>query len=298
MGVMPPSPGRRQPLVLDFDSSTGELGQATVLPLGDWQEAIRFGCSLRTFDRLRRHLDVHLPAEYGTVLMGSGDYHHLSWPLVERQRARGPFQLVVLDNHPDNMRFPWGVHCGSWVRKVALLPYVSHVHVVGITSSDIGARHAWENYLTPLRAGKLSYWCTDVDVAWAGRLGLAHAFQRYDDPDSLVDAFVAQLRRAPQATYLSIDKDAFDAQTARTNWDQGRLKAHHALQIIEALRGRIIASDITGEVSQYRYRSWWKRLLSGMDGQDTAAAGDLAAWHAQQHALNRQLLAAIGDASA
>ncbi|BDU22664.1 hypothetical protein [Dyella sp. GSA-30] len=288
---------KRDPLILDFDSSIGELPGATVIALNDWQEAIRFGCTLGTFSTLRKHLDTQMPADYGTVLMGSGDYHHLTWPLVERQRGKGPFQLVVFDNHPDNMRFPWGIHCGSWVRKVAMLPYVSHVHVVGITSGDIGAKHAWENYLQPLRAGKLSYWCMDVDVAWAAKLGIGDAFRRYDDPDALTAAFVAQLRSAPQATYLSIDKDAFSIDTARTNWDQGRIEEHHAMEIIEALRGRIIASDINGEVSAYSYRTWWKRWLSGMDGQTPVPQSELDAWQAQQRALNARLLTAIAASS-
>jgi hypothetical protein len=288
---------KRDPLILDFDRSIGELPGATVIGLNDWQEAIRFGCTLGTFKRLRNHLEATMPVDHGTVLMGSGDYHHLTWPLVERQRGKGPFQVVVFDNHPDNMRFPWGIHCGSWVRKVAMLPFVSHVHVVGITSGDIGAKHAWENYLQPLRAGKLSYWCMDVDVAWAARLGLGEAFRRYDDPDALTAAFVAQLRHAPQATYLSIDKDAFSIDTARTNWDQGRIQEHHAMDIIEALRGRIVASDINGEVSAYSYRTWWKRWLSGMDGQTPVPQSELDAWQTQQRALNVRLLAAIAASS-
>ncbi|MET0330341.1 MAG: arginase family protein [Dyella sp.] len=288
---------RREPLVLDFDGSVGELAGATVLALAQWQERIRFGCRLHTFAQLRRHLDALLPADYGTVLMGSGDYHHLSWPLIERQRARGPFQVVVLDNHPDNMRFPWGIHCGSWVRKVALLPYVSQVHVLGITSGDIGARHAWENYVAPLKAGKLTYWCMDVDVGWAARWGLADAFRRYADADALVEAFTTQRERTAQPTYLSIDKDAFDTLTARTNWDQGKLKLPHALAVIEALRGRIIASDITGEVSAYAYRTWWKRWLSGMDGQTAISSEDIVSWQHQQNALNQRLLRAIDESS-
>src|SRR3989442_1305174 len=77
------------------------------------------------------------------------------------------------------MRFPWGVHCGSWVRRVALHPAVSHVHVAGITSGDIGRAHAWENYLTPLRAGRLSYWSAGVDTGWARRLGVDAAFRGF-----------------------------------------------------------------------------------------------------------------------
>ena len=68
-------------------------------------------------------------AEALSVLLGSGDFHHLSLPLVElearRQRSRaGSLRVVVLDNHPDNMRFPLGVHCGSWVGRAAALPGV------------------------------------------------------------------------------------------------------------------------------------------------------------------------------
>jgi hypothetical protein len=286
------------PLILDFDASVGAIPGATTIDLRTWQEAIRFGCTLSTFARLRRHLEEVMPAAYGTVLMGSGDYHHLTWPLVERQQARGPFQVVVFDNHPDNMRFPWGIHCGSWVRKVALLPFVTHVHVVGITSADISARHAWENYLTPLRRGKLSYWCMDVNVGWAQRLGLGTAFHRHADPDALTNAFVDELKRAPQATYLSIDKDAFSVATARTNWDQGRLEESHANRIIAALQGKIIASDINGEVSAYQYQTRWKRLLSGMDGQTAVPQAELDAWQTQQRAFNSRLLARIAAASA
>jgi hypothetical protein len=63
------------------------------------------------------------------------------------------------------------------------------------------------------------------------------------------------------------------------------------------LHGRIIASDINGEVSAYAYRTWWKRLLSGMDGQTAISLNELASWQSQQHALNQQLLRAIGESS-
>jgi hypothetical protein len=56
-------------------------------------------------------------------------------------RASAPFQVVVLDNHPDNMRFRLACIAARG-RRVAMLPTVAHVHVVGITSADIGPRHA------------------------------------------------------------------------------------------------------------------------------------------------------------
>ena len=288
-----------RPVVLDIDHSVGPLPQRLVIPLEHWQEALRFGCSLRTMERFRGVLDDTLPAAHGTVMLGSGDFHHLTWPLVERVQAPAPFQVVVLDNHPDNMRYPFGVHCGSWVRRVAMLPSVSHVHVVGIGSSDIGAGHAWENYREPLRQERLSYWSVGVDVRWATRAGLGYAFRAFDDVDALVRAFVEVQRRMPQPTYLSIDKDVFAADVARTNWDQGRFRLSHAEAVIDSLRGGgLVGSDITGEISAYRYRSWWKRRLAAIDDQPAVDERELAGWQAQQHVLNGQLLQAIRGVSA
>src|SRR5258708_28144195 len=59
---------------------------------------------------------------------------------------------TLFRSHPDNMRFPWGVHCGSWVRRVALHPAVSHVHVAGITSGDIGRAHRSEEHTSELQS--------------------------------------------------------------------------------------------------------------------------------------------------
>ena len=284
------------PVVLDFDRSVGALPDATIIDLADWQEAIRFGCSLRRFREVRDVIERRLPVAYGTVFLGSGDYHHLTWPLIERCATRGPFEVVVFDNHPDNMRFPFGVHCGSWVRRVALLPFVARVHVFGISSTDVSARHAWENYLTPLRRGKLCYWTVGVDTRWAARVGLAHAFKSFDTPAALVASFADERRTSTLPVYLSIDKDVLSPEVARTNWDQGRLLDTDLFAVIDTLAGKLIGSDITGDISAYRYRTWWKRKLSALDEQPEIDAAQLATWQAQQHALNLRLLERIAAA--
>ena len=280
----------RSPVVLDLDDSVGPLPGRRVLSLREWEEPIRFGCSMRTLRRFADGLTDMLPREHGTVFLGSGDFHHLTLPLVRRVTGDGSFQVVVLDNHPDNMRFPFGVHCGSWVRRVAMLPRVSHVHVVGITSPDIGSGHAWENYLGPLRAGRLTYWSTGVDVRWASRVGLGRAFRSFPDAASMVDAFVAAQRAQVDPVYLSIDKDAFAPDVATTNWDQGVMTFDQGARVIGAIGERVVASDVTGEISLYRYRSWWKRRLSAMDGQSAPDIAKLRAWQEEQHALNLRLL--------
>ncbi len=293
--------GTRVPVVLDVDGAVGQLPGARRLAMPDWQESLRFGCGMGVMQHLMTHLARQMPEQHGTVFMGSGDFHHLSWPLVARcVRACAsalPLRIVVLDNHPDNMRFPFGVHCGSWVRRVALMPEVSQVIVAGITSGDIGWRHSWENQLAPLWAGKLSYWSVGVDTGWARWLGVSRAFRNFADIHSLVDALTALLHSERQATYLSIDKDVFAPAVVRTNWDQGQLQEAHAMALIDALQGQLVGSDVTGEVSSYRYQTAWKRWLSAQDGQDTEIeASQLALWQAGQHGLNLRLLRRLDQA--
>lgn len=286
----------RSPVVLDVDGSVLPLGGERVVALQDWQEELRFACSRASLRRFSALLDERLPARHGTVLFGSGDFHHLSYPLLRRLDAGARYQLVVLDNHPDNMRYPFGIHCGSWVGWAAALPQISHVHVLGITSHDIGSAHAWENRWRPLLSGRLTYWSMGVPVRWARYMGLGRGFRSFDSPSALVEAFVAEQQRQPQPTYLSIDKDVFAEEVARTNWDQGRFRLGHALAVIHALHeGGLVGSDITGEVSQYRYRSRVKRLLSALDGQPEIPGHTLHAWQAQQREVNQRLLSALAE---
>ena len=282
------------PVVLDIDGSVGMLSNSVVLPLGAWQERIRFGCGMRTFGDFSRTLDRTLPDNHGTVFVGSGDFHHVSHALIARRAADGIFKVVVLDNHPDNMRFPFGIHCGSWVRHVAALPWVSHVHVLGITSRDVAAAHAWESYFTPLRSGKVTNWCIGVDTGWAALVGLGDRFLSFDSAAELLDRFTESIRHDPKPIYLTIDKDVLSPAVARTNWEQGCMSEEEMVGTIAHFRGRLIGSDITGEVSSYRYQTWWKRWLSALDRQPDVSGCELAGWQRVQHAINLRLVDAIG----
>ena len=170
-------------------------------------------------------------------------------------------------------------------------------HVLGISSADVSSSHAWENYLTPLRRGKLRYWTLGVDTRWAARWGLGDAFRAFDSATAMLDRFFAERGASRMPVYLSIDKDVLDPSIARTNWDQGRLLDTDLFAAIDQLHGRLIGSDITGDISVYRYKTWWKRRLSALDAQPEVDAAQLAAWQTQQHALNLRLLEHISAAS-
>jgi hypothetical protein len=296
------------PLILDFDGSALPVADDEIrLSLGDWQERIRFGCTLTDFAALARRLCPALRREHGCVFTGSGDFHHLSALLLSVASA-GPLDLIVLDNHPDNMRYPFGIHCGSWVRHAARLPHVRSIHVLGICSTDIAPGHAWENYLTPFFRGKLTYWSLGVSASWLRCLGLKERSRSFDSPEQLLRAFLP-LPSGFGRVYLSLDKDVFSPQVARTVWDQGRFAQEDALRIIEACAHRLVGADVCGDVSLYSHKSRFKRLLAGLDrqtpgqiggvgrnGRDTDGifqADDLQALRREHQALNRRLLAAF-----
>ena len=285
------------PLVLDLDGSLRAMARPPLarIDLADWQERVRFGCTRRDWRAFSAHLDALFPDVHGPVLMGSGDFHHVSAFLVARQRRHTGLHVLVCDNHPDNMHFPFGIHCGSWVAHVARMPHVARVDVVGICSPDVGWAHAWENHLGPLFRRRVRYWTIGAKLGWMRALGLREAARNFDDAPSLVRALRRELSGAQAPLYLSIDKDVLCESVARTNWDQGRLLLDDLLSIIDAAAPRIKGSDITGEVSIYRYRARWKRWLSALDGQPDIASDDLIRWQRQQIEVNGVLLDALAQ---
>ena len=285
------------PVILDLDRSVLATAPASRIDLTRWHTAIRLGCSQGQFRRFANDLDSVLPTRHGPVLLGSGDFHHVTRALVARRPEHG-LRVIVFDNHPDNMRFPFGIHCGSWVRDVAMMPHVSHVHMIGMTSADMRARHCWEHRMTPLIQRKLTYWTLGAAPRWLARMGLAHANCHFDSPDALIAAFEASMGASPaQPTYLSIDKDVLHDEEVTTNWDQGDMRMTHLMRAIAALRGQVVAADITGEISHVRYPQRWKRVISALDGQTAPIQSDeLAAHQSRQGQCNLALLAALSEA--
>ncbi|MGJ8522887.1 hypothetical protein R84981_001578 [Carnimonas sp. R-84981] len=293
----------RQPVVLDTDDSVAVLEGETRVSLSQaWRECVRFGSRFSSYRQQVARATAGLPCvrEQGALFMGSGDFHHLSLALVERcikdygfSESNG-LRLVVLDNHPDNMRFPWGIHCGSWVAHAAKLTGIAHIHVIGITSGDLGAAHAWEHHLSALFKGRITYWCTGVNTRWASRIGLSQRFRQFDSEEALVAAAVSELSSDRTATYLSIDKDVFAPDVVRTNWDQGQMRREQFDALVAALSGTLVGSDVTGEISTWHYKAAWKRWLSAADGQDTGAShAELSEWQHQQALFNQHIVAIL-----
>jgi arginase family enzyme len=263
--------------------------------LTNYQEAIRFGCRKKVLSELGQELAAILDTVPSVVFMGSGDFHHISYLIIERLRKLNTrIQVVVFDNHPDNMRYPFGIHCGSWVWHVSRLPFVARVHVVGITSTDVEGGHLWENHLTPLYSGQVVYWCVQRNLRAMNLIGIHHS-HTCPSMATALNEFFATLATMPEPIYLSIDKDVLARDVVQTNWDQGVMRLEELITAIGLLRGRIIASDVVGEVSSYRYRSRFKQFLSGLDGQSQISEKTMAEWQAQHQQVNLQLLSLLSS---
>lgn len=271
-----------QTLVLDLDGSVLPLEGAETIALRAHEEELRFACSLDALARVPE-------CEAKLVFMGSGDFHHLTCELISRRQQR--MEVVVLDNHPDNMRYPFGIHCGSWVSHVAKLPFVTRVHVAGITSGDVEGAHALENRVRFLRSGKVVYWCIRKNLSALRRLGV-RASRSFDSTAEMLDALRGAMSGDP--VYLSIDKDVLANDVVQTNWDQGVMQLDELESLIATIRGNVLAADVTGDVSTYRYRSRFKRMLSALDRQPAIPPSSLAAWREAHRRLNLRLCSLLG----
>lgn len=291
-----------KPVVLDFDESVLPFQEEVRLDLRQYQELVRFGASKKTWNHfLKTNLMPQLnllqnnPSDFKTLFfLGSGDFHHLSLPLIQLHADKKSFQLIILDNHPDNMRYLFGVHCGSWVSFAAKLPFISHIHVVGMTSSDISFSHLWENRIKPLYSGKLTYWCKGIDTKWIDKIGLKKAYRSFTTVDELIEQFLAEQSTQSDPIYLSIDKDVLSTEVIQTNWDQGDLSKQSFFTLLRSLKDRVFCADVTGEISFYTYQNRLKQFLSQLDEQPQFDALSVQQYQKTQHQLNQTILDLLG----
>lgn len=238
------------------------------------------------------------------VLYGSGDFHHLTVPLLAA--APAPLTVVHVDNHPDWVRFPPWLNCGGWVSAALRLPQVARVVTLGCSGDDLDWPELKSANLEAVRAGRLElypwrhapsrvfgdYGATACATTRGGRLHWRELAAL--DWDAFVDELAARLPTGD--VYLTIDKDALRPADAITNWDQGQLSAAHVHRLIAALarRRRLVGADICGDYSPPRFADPFRRWLSRTDRAPvTADAGHAQAINGR---VNVALLASLAEA--
>jgi hypothetical protein len=261
--------------VLDLDGSITQQAwlmteyRPEVLALRDWGPYLRLGCRFGRFRTFERRLAA-LTAATGSRLtfVGSGDFHHVSLALVRQLRT--PFNLLVLDNHPDWMRGIPFLHCGTWLYHAATLPHVRTIFHVG-GEVDFDNRWQWLAPWSLLHSGK-------IKVLPALRSFRRGSWRHIDNEpvrglaDKSVDAarrrhllepHAAELARWP--LYVSLDKDVMQANDATVNWDSGHLRFLEVQAILSAFLsaagGQVAGMDVVGDWSPVLVRGALRHFL-------------------------------------
>lgn len=304
------------PICLNLDNSLLAITKNdNVFNLSEqWQELLRFSTSWKVFKQWQNFLQTDIFKNNNTnnfheispIFFGSGDFHHLTYSFLKsindnnKNNNKNKITLIVLDNHPDNMRFPFGIHCGSWVYHAAKLDIIKEIYVLGMTSTDISFSHCYETYLTPFLSKKLFYWSIKTSAKWLKFIGRNNQQQCFTSAAELVETFAKKynqnlVENNKNYVYLSIDKDVLSEQFLTTNWDQGVFSETNLFDIIKLVKNYLVGVDICGEYSNYNYQSKFKTFLSNLDGQDSNInmQKNINEIHLQQQKLNQKIYSTL-----
>jgi hypothetical protein len=265
-----------RPRILDLDGSLTQQsrlvaeGPAEVVPLRDWGPRLRLACSFGRFrdfeDKLNRLIGPG-GGEPTVMFYGSGDFHHVSLALLRRLTT--PFNLLVLDKHPDWMRAIPFLHCGTWLRHATGLPLLRRVYHVG---GDLDFDNAWR-WLAPageLRRGKITVF-PGVRRFTRGPWRHIRNVPARDDGAPVTPERVAALLRpfapglARWPLYVSLDKDVMTPAEAVVNWDSGHFGLAEVIAVlgafVAAARGNVVGVDVVGDWSPVRLGGILRRVL-------------------------------------
>lgn len=171
---------------------------------------------------IRKHIqNIALPA---ISFIGSGNYHYISMFLTEK--IEEDFTLILFDNHTDMQKpiFDDLLSCGNWLRCA----FESEKHlkqIILVGQSRISTKALDDRFKKKILAfpndiiTKRDDWYTDL----------------------------ANTIKYP--VYISVDKDVFCNDVARTNWDQGNMDMYEFMKAVEYIteNHKLIGMDVCGE---------------------------------------------------
>src|SRR5579875_33652 len=150
-----------QTRILDLDGSVVRQtllrrSGTIILRLQEWGRRLRLACRHGALARFEKQLaeltDSRFDESPFLTFLGSGDFHHLSLALL--RRLASPFNLLVIDKHPDWMRGIPFLHCGTWLYHAAELPNVQRIFHLG-GAVDFDNAYRWLAPWPMLRSGRI-----------------------------------------------------------------------------------------------------------------------------------------------
>ncbi|CAK0762145.1 conserved hypothetical protein [Gammaproteobacteria bacterium] len=248
--------------IFDFDGSVSSqmelmahLGKRRHrVDLRRHRHAARLWTSPRRFEAIRREAFLGEPPFFS--FLGSGDYHHFTFLLLQAQLR--PLTLLLFDNHPDWTRPPHRYHCGTWIYSAARLPQVERIVIVGLESSDIDGKNFAHGDMESFHDGRIVLLPTrDVNVR------LSDGTMRTLPGGGVINAILAVI--SSEWVYVSVDKDCLRSEDAHTNWEQGSLELSFVTTVIERLGRRVVGADTVGDWSSPWFVSPLKWIGSLLD---------------------------------
>lgn len=180
-------------------------------------------CEKQSLEKIS--LQLKLQSHHNITLIGSGNYHYISYLLLSK--IKKPFTLLLFDHHTDMMTTSI-LSCGSWLSEALLrLPYLKKAIIIG-ASSDVNVS------ISPEIRSKVVI-CSKSDVIQS------------NFKNDLLSYF------STEYVYISIDKDVLNEKYASTNWEQGEMSMQTLLGIVEymMLHKQVCGVDVCGELPNY-----------------------------------------------
>jgi hypothetical protein len=257
--------------VFDFDQSVSTQtdflrefdNKLTIKSMQRFKHVMRLWCSSKNFKKASATMQLEDASQF--VLLGSGDYHHLTLALLEHHQA--PLTLVLFDNHPDWMRPPHQYHCGTWVYAAARMPQVKRIVIIGLENGDLIGKKFLAGDVDSYKKQKivlLPYSLVEAQLEHSDQSLKLQSKLKQDLKTGVQEILDAILT---EDVYISIDKDCLRAQDAITNWEQGTLPLDTVLASIRAIDKlyNIVGADTVGDYSAPIFTSPLKWIGSWMD---------------------------------
>ncbi|MGV3278183.1 hypothetical protein ACFX5K_00875 [Rickettsiales bacterium LUAb2] len=208
------------------------------------------------------------------TFMGSGDFHHLSLPLLflannfmtkqfsmnNSLKPAPKLTLIHIDNHPDWVKDPI-INCGSWISHALNLPFIDKIISIGANSKDLVLPEFKRANLNALKTGKLVLFPLNKQKSWVfknysssicyNQNGRKLQWKTLNSfPKHCLFELISPLINTDYV-YISFDKDVLSQDNQITNWDNGNLDINKILLLIQFLCNnyKITGIDITGDYS-------------------------------------------------